>query len=106
MLFLVRSDATPERAEHVVGNVYFSGDRRTLETLLAEDTPPAQLHLYAGHAGWSAGQLDHELKRGDWHLVDADPQAVFAEDSDLLWHRLIERYEPAGILALFFPPAT
>ncbi|RLA12033.1 MAG: hypothetical protein DRQ59_08525 [Gammaproteobacteria bacterium] len=43
-----------------------------------------------GYSGWAGGQLDFELERGSWHVVAADPDAVFSGDTNSLWERLIE----------------
>jgi putative transcriptional regulator len=31
-----------------------------------------------GYAGWSAGQLEHEILRNDWLTVAADPEVIFS----------------------------
>jgi putative transcriptional regulator len=43
---------------------------------------------YAGYAGWSPGQLQAEIKRGDWIIVEADTSIVFEENTDNLWQSL------------------
>ena len=63
----------------------------------AANKPAAELRLFAGHAGWSAGQLQRELDRDDWFIVPGDRSAVFDTTGSRLWERLIERLDPAGI---------
>ncbi len=50
----------------------------------------ATLRAYAGHAGWAPGQLDNELRRGDWYVVSADAATVFREPADAIWPELID----------------
>ncbi|KAA5605967.1 YqgE/AlgH family protein [Roseospira marina] len=56
----------------------------TLEVLrdMAVGTGPTRTLMALGYAGWSAGQLDDELRRNVWLTVDADPNVVFAGDLD------------------------
>ena len=30
-----------------------------------------------GYTGWASGQLEGELERGDWSVIDADEALVF-----------------------------
>jgi len=57
-----------------------------------------RLRIFAGYAGWGAGQLEAELAEGSWYLVPALGEDVFAEDTSDLWQRVIRR-QP-GDLAL------
>jgi putative transcriptional regulator len=54
----------------------------TLEVLrdIAVGTGPSRTLMALGYAGWSAGQLDDELRRNVWLTVDADPNVVFSFD--------------------------
>ena len=43
---------------------------------LAEGKGPKQSRFMLGYTGWGAGQLDHEMARGDWLVAPADPSVV------------------------------
>ena len=46
-------------------------------------------NLFAlGYAGWSAGQLEGEIARGDWFSAPADEEVIFDEDIDGIWERV------------------
>lgn len=48
-----------------------------------------KIRLFAGHAGWAAGQLEAEVTAGSWIVVEAEPKDVFcSHPSDLWWHVL------------------
>ncbi len=49
------------------------------------------MHLYSGYAGWTVGQLDNEIRRGDWHLLSPDEATIFDVDPDEAWQRLDRR---------------
>ncbi len=49
------------------------------------------VRIFAGYAGWGAGQLEGELASGAWWLVDAEPDDVFIAKSADLWPRALKR---------------
>ncbi|MFC4913162.1 YqgE/AlgH family protein [Actinomadura gamaensis] len=68
------------------------------------DAPPAllapellQLRVFAGYAGWGAGQLLGEIEDGAWYLVSAEAGDVFAAEPERLWQQVLRRQ--AGDLA-------
>ena len=63
-----------------------------------------EVRLFAGYAGWSAGQLEAEIAAGGWFVVDARPMDGFTTDPTGLWRAVLGRQH--GQLAWFanFPP--
>ncbi|MGH8986517.1 MAG: YqgE/AlgH family protein [Acidimicrobiia bacterium] len=59
----------------------------------------AQARLFAGHAGWTAGQLEGEIDAGGWFVVDAEPDDALFPDPEHLWPSVLAR-QP-GRLAWF-----
>jgi putative transcriptional regulator len=57
------------------------------------------LRVFAGYAGWTAGQLDAELAAEGWFVVDAEPEDAFVTDPEALWKAVLRRQ--GGTLALF-----
>ncbi|MBI1194927.1 MAG: hypothetical protein GC138_03640 [Gammaproteobacteria bacterium] len=47
--------------------------------------------FYSGYAGWGQGQLEGEISRGDWYILDADPDIVFDEDTATMWQALLRK---------------
>ena len=54
------------------------------------------LRVFAGHAGWSPGQLDDELDDGAWLVVPGRSLDVFAGNPELL-RRDVLRRQPAPL---------
>ncbi len=49
------------------------------------------LRIFAGYAGWGAGQLDGEIETGSWYVVPATADDVFREDPSDLWRDVLRR---------------
>lgn len=50
-----------------------------------------EMRLFAGYAGWGAGQLQAEIAEGSWYVVEADPADLFREDTHDLRRDLLRR---------------
>jgi Putative transcriptional regulator len=62
------------------------------------DAPPeilageiTQMRIFAGYAGWTAGQLETEIRQGAWYLIDAEPGDTFHADPESLWRTVLRR---------------
>src|SRR3954465_15289999 len=49
------------------------------------------LRVFAGYAGWVAGQLEAEIAEGAWYLVEALPDDAFARDPSRLRAAVLRR---------------
>jgi putative transcriptional regulator len=58
-----------------------------------------EIRVFAGYAGWGPGQLDDEVERGDWHVVEAEPGDLLDSEPESLWRRVLRRQ--GGGLAAF-----
>ncbi len=47
--------------------------------------------VFAGYAGWEAGQLEGELAREDWILEPSLPDDAFTTEPDELWRDVLRR---------------
>lgn len=91
VLMLIRSDEKLEESDNVFLNVYVSISKNTLERMIGAHKTLKQLRVYSGYAGWLPGQLNREVSRGDWYLVNADADSIFEKKSSEIWHELIRR---------------
>lgn len=57
------------------------------------------VRVFIGYSGWGPGQLEGELARQDWIVVDALVADVVTADPDDLWREVLRRQR--GRLALF-----
>jgi putative transcriptional regulator len=47
--------------------------------------------VFAGYAGWGAGQLEQELERDDWILEPASNDDAFTDSPEELWADVLRR---------------
>jgi putative transcriptional regulator len=92
LLFLVRGLAAavvqgPELLDHV----FLAVDPKALPDIVALAEGPDNLRLYAGHAEWSAGQLEQEIAAGAWSVTMGDEDLVFATDPRRMWQEAFDR---------------
>jgi putative transcriptional regulator len=68
------------------------------------DDPPelSRIRVFAGYAGWSAGQLDGELEQEAWLVAPVEKDDPFSADD--IWSRALERRGGAYRLLATMPP--
>jgi putative transcriptional regulator len=68
----------------------YLGDASCLTRLSdAAEGATLRYRMFAGYAGWGAGQLERELAAGAWAVVPADGEVLFDTPVDELWIRLL-----------------
>ena len=87
-------DVMPEHSVPVDEDTAYS-ERDDVLMALADDAAPESLLFALGYAGWAPGQLEGELKRGDWYVVTADPSLVFSTDPERIWERAVALHSTA-----------
>ena len=67
--------------------VYLSAQSDTLKKLA--QTTPEHCRLFIRHAVWQVSQLETEIVAGNWHVLAAVPELVFA-DEQTMWSKGIQ----------------
>ncbi|MCI2239793.1 YqgE/AlgH family protein [Paenibacillus sp. TRM 82003] len=74
------------------------------------DTPPeavvddlAGLRIFAGYAGWGAGQLEGEIAEDAWFVLPAEARDPFSDDPGRLWGDVLRRQGGDLALVASFP---
>jgi putative transcriptional regulator len=70
---------------HPIVTVDLDSDPTVLERSLRE------LRVFAGYAGWSAGQLEREIAEGAWYVVESLPLDAFDMWPNRLWSAVLRR---------------
>ncbi len=62
------------------------------------------VRVFAGYAGWGAGQLEGEIEAGAWYVLDAGPGDVMCAEPTGLWRSVLRR-QPGLLSAVSSYPA-
>lgn len=81
-------DYKAARSRPVDKAISFTTDTRILKDVAAGNGP-RRLLFVLGYAGWSAGQLQDEMARGDWSLAKPDEGLVFGDGKGDAWERIV-----------------
>lgn len=73
----------------VAPGIRLTATRDVLEAVAGE-TAPQRFALALGCSGWGAGQLEDELKKNAWLVVEADDAIVFSDAHGDKWERAIK----------------
>lgn len=109
---LVHNGPAVQGSLEVFPGAYLVETQRLLKKLLASRAKDTQLRFYAGYAGWGPGQLEAEVRHGDWYLWAADAETVFEKPAARIWPDLVRDAQgqwvygaPEGGKAVTFRPA-
>jgi putative transcriptional regulator len=58
----------------------------------------SSMRVFAGYAGWGAGQLREEIEEGAWYVLSGEPADAFFAEPERLWPAVLRRQ--GGDLAL------
>jgi putative transcriptional regulator len=61
------------------------------------------LRVFAGYAGWGAGQLQAEIDEGAWYVLTGEPADAFIADPARLWPEVLRRQGGELALVATFP---
>lgn len=61
------------------------------------------VRVFAGYAGWGAGQLEEEIAEGAWFTLEADPDDAATADPDNLWRDVFRRQSDSLRMLATFP---
>jgi putative transcriptional regulator len=81
-------------SESVIPGVYVPTRADVFEEVIKaaqEDVDSTTFRVYNGCSGWSPGQLEAELERGDWYATPANSDLVFSDDPYNLWEQMMDR---------------
>lgn len=62
-----------------------------------------RIRVFAGYAGWGAGQLESEIDAGGWFVFDSRPGDAFTADPDGLWRRVFARQKGELAMVALYP---
>ena len=76
---------------NVMANLSLGHSLDELQDLGESFATDKKVKLFAGYSGWSAGQLENEMKRKAWLTHPASLELVFSADMNGLWAKLMRQ---------------
>lgn len=87
---IVKSKARPGgKLLQMLPDVYMAFDGDTVDRIIEGG---GQARYLAGLVAWQPGELRDEIRRGAWHILEADP-ALVTRKPDGMWEELLRRAE-------------
>jgi putative transcriptional regulator len=75
------------------------------------DTPPevlapaiTRMRVFAGYSGWGSGQLQAEVDKGSWYVLESTAHDIFDPDPGALWSQVLRR-QPGSLAWVSTRPA-
>lgn len=91
LFMLIQSGSQPEDAHLVFDNIYVSSSSNLLRRIVDNPGAGERFRIYAGYAGWAPGQLEREIARGDWYILQGDAEIIFDNAPMEIWKRIMNQ---------------
>jgi putative transcriptional regulator len=78
----------------VEGNIFWGGDIDSIrEMIKTGKIKQSQIRFFLGYSGWSAGQLERELKENSWVITKVNSNIVLNSRGDDTWKRVLRSFK-------------
>ncbi|MFN4146816.1 MAG: YqgE/AlgH family protein [Runella sp.] len=93
-----------EDATEVGENLFWSGDFEQITTLLnVGKISERDIRFFLGYSGWSAGQLDDEMRQNAWIVSQATGEFIFDTPADQFWRAILRSMGGAYRIKSHYP---
>lgn len=90
--FIHRAGELIEGGVEIFEGIYWGGNFETLKVLAeAGKLNPEDFIFFLGYSGWSAGQLDNELKENTWIIAKSENDILFDVEPEKKWAETLKR---------------
>jgi putative transcriptional regulator len=78
------------KSVQVEENIYWGGDIESIRGLMKTgQIDKSQIRFFLGYSGWSAGQLERELKENSWVIAKVSPEIIMNNRGEDTWKRVL-----------------
>ena len=78
----------------VEGNIFWGGDIDAIRELIkARKIKQSDIRFFLGYSGWSAGQLERELKENSWVIAKVNSNIVLSTKGDDIWKKVLRCFK-------------
>ena len=89
---LVQGKQSPGgRSLKILDDLYLAIDSDVVDSVIEKQA--AQARFFAGMVLWRPGELNDELKRGLWYVLDAKSDLALRKSTEGMWEELVGRSE-------------
>jgi putative transcriptional regulator len=75
-------------------DIFWGGDIDSIRELIKlGKIKQSQIRFFLGYSGWSAGQLQRELKENSWIIAKVNSSIVLNNKSDDIWKRVLRSFK-------------
>ena len=75
-------------------NIYWGGDIDTIRKLILEEKiNHSQIRFFLGYSGWSAGQLERELKEDSWIIARVKAEIIMNNRGENTWKGVLRSFK-------------
>ena len=82
-----RKDSPGNRSMQIAPDLYLAHERDVVDRII--ETEPDHARFFAGLVLWRPGELDAEIRRGFWFVLDADTSLVLRKSTQGRWEELV-----------------
>jgi putative transcriptional regulator len=78
----------------VEGNIYWGGEIDVIRGLIkSRRIKKSDIRFFLGYSGWSAGQLERELKENSWVIAKVNSNIVLNTRGDDIWKKVLRSFK-------------
>ncbi len=76
-----------------ISDLFSLTSQKNILKKIHKEIGPTHYKLMLGHAGWGKGQLEREIKNGDWLMLDSNPEFIFHMDDQKVWDQAARQFD-------------
>jgi putative transcriptional regulator len=82
-----RKDSPGSRSMQITPDLYLVHERDIVDRIIETEADHAR--FFAGLVLWRPGELESEIRRGFWYVLDADSSLVLRKSTQGMWEELV-----------------
>lgn len=91
LFFVHRLGKLIEGSLPVQGGLYWGGHIDQIKEMIAKQRiTESDIRFFVGYSGWSANQLNEEIKRNSWVVSETNMQQLMDVDDSTMWERALD----------------
>ena len=89
-----RAKSPGGKSLEMMPGLYAAADAATVDSIIKGDA--AKARFVAGLVAWKPGELEQEIERKVWYVLEPDARVVLRKPADGLWEDLVRRSQAAA----------